>query len=59
MLRLSYNHPSGIYSRLDVCFARRKTYLDAANDKKQDTYVSADFKIGYMNDKLTSTTLYI
>lgn len=47
---LSYNHPSGIYSRLDV-YSQGKTYLDAANDKKQDAYVSADFKIGYMNDK--------
>ncbi|WP_052137716.1 TonB-dependent receptor [Campylobacter sputorum] len=45
---LSYNHNSGFYSRLDI-YSQGKTYLNAANDKKQNPWVGADLRVGYMS----------
>ncbi|WP_418180897.1 TonB-dependent receptor [Aliarcobacter lanthieri] len=48
-LGLTYQNQNGIYGRFDI-FNQGKKYFDAANTLKENSYTTANIKIGYMFD---------
>ncbi|MSN96812.1 TonB-dependent receptor [Campylobacter sp. FMV-PI01] len=48
---LNYHHQSGFYSRLDI-YSQGNKYLNAANNEKQNAWVSADLIVGYIYNNL-------
>ncbi|RBQ29013.1 TonB-dependent receptor [Aliarcobacter vitoriensis] len=50
-LGISYQNQNGIYGRFDI-FNQGRKYFDAANTLKENSYTTANIKIGYMFDDL-------